>query len=183
MNRPRFSLFEKRHQRDGQPDANRASDERLAVLKIRTTDVILIVILFMVGFIMLPAVNPLANRHHRTTGKLEIVVVVSGNVVFRHVYDPSDEPVNFHWDENGHSMTIQVGPEGARVLSSDCRDQFCVHSRPISMPGQAIVCAPNQMIVKVIGSSDDGAADFVEVNGPSADVDAVAGQIGGYDAP
>lgn len=182
MNRPRFSLFEKHHQRDGQSDANRASDERLVVLKIRPADVILIGILFMVGIIMLPAINSLAN-HQRTIGQPEIVVVVSGKVVFRHFYDSSAEPIDFHWSENGHSMTIQVGPEGARVLSSDCRDQFCVHSRPISMPGQAIVCAPNQMIVKVISSSEEGAADFVEVNGPSSDVDAVAGQIGGYDAP
>ena len=46
----------------------------------------------------------------------------------------------------------------ARVLSATCRNHICMKHRPIKSAGEAIVCLPNGVTVKVIGG--DG-TDFV----------------------
>lgn len=46
----------------------------------------------------------------------------------------------------------------ARVSSATCRNHICVKHRPIKSSGEAIVCLPNGVTVKVIG---DGGADFI----------------------
>lgn len=44
----------------------------------------------------------------------------------------------------------------AYIESAVCRNQICVHHRPISKSGEAIVCLPGGVTVKVAG----GGADF-----------------------
>lgn len=46
----------------------------------------------------------------------------------------------------------------ARVTLATCRNKICVRHRPIKSAGEAIVCLPNGVTVKVIG---DGGVDFV----------------------
>jgi hypothetical protein len=38
------------------------------------------------------------------------------------------------------------------VQASPCRNKICVHSGPIARSGQFIVCVPNQVVVRVIGT-------------------------------
>jgi len=40
------------------------------------------------------------------------------------------------------------------VSASDCPTQDCVRTGAISRPGQSIVCLPEQVIVKLVGTGD-----------------------------
>lgn len=46
-------------------------------------------------------------------------------------------------------MTISVEDGKVFVKDSDCKEQLCVHSSPISGEGGMIVCLPNKVVVKV----------------------------------
>ena len=46
----------------------------------------------------------------------------------------------------------------AHISSAVCKNQICVHHRPISRAGEAIVCLPSGVTVRVSG---DGGADVI----------------------
>ena len=48
-------------------------------------------------------------------------------------------------------LVIENG--GARIDSAVCKNQICVHHRPISRAGEAITCLPSGVTVKVSGDA------------------------------
>jgi len=55
---------------------------------------------------------------------------------------------------DGSEATIEVLETGkARVTDSPCPDKTCVRTGWISRPGQAIVCLPNRIVVRIEGSA------------------------------
>lgn len=48
-------------------------------------------------------------------------------------------------------VVIQVSDSNVRFLHNDCPKNICVHSLPISHPGQEIICAPNRLVLKIAG--------------------------------
>ena len=50
---------------------------------------------------------------------------------------------------------IEIRGRTARVVESDCPGQQCVRAGAISGPGQAIVCLPNRVVVRLTGDSLD----------------------------
>jgi len=65
---------------------------------------------------------------------------------------------------NGHALTVTIENGAVSVTESDCPDGVCVNSGTISRAGQAIVCVPAQVTVRVDGSRPD-------------DADAIAGGV------
>ncbi len=51
---------------------------------------------------------------------------------------------------NGVDILINSGE--ATVISSVCPSQICVHSSSISRVGQSIICVPNGVVVKAVGT-------------------------------
>lgn len=51
---------------------------------------------------------------------------------------------------------IEVGPEGARFVSSPCPDQVCVRTGLCSRAGDTAVCLPQRVSIRITG---DGCAD------------------------
>lgn len=52
---------------------------------------------------------------------------------------------------------LEVRHGRVRVLSSPCPRQVCRHGGWIDAPGQALVCIPNGVVVRVEGAPRDGA--------------------------
>lgn len=52
-------------------------------------------------------------------------------------------------------MTIVVEDGKIFVESSDCKEQLCAHSSPISNDGGMIVCLPNKVVIKVVAREVD----------------------------
>ena len=55
------------------------------------------------------------------------------------------------------SMTVVVEDGKVYVSHSDCPEQLCVHSAPLTAAGGMTVCLPNKVIVKI----DSGEVDAI----------------------
>lgn len=61
-----------------------------------------------------------------------------------------------------YTLTVEYGAGSARVLSSDCPTQDCVHTGIITRRGQSIVCLPARIIIRLEGgAADPDAVDAV----------------------
>lgn len=49
---------------------------------------------------------------------------------------------------------LAVSGEHVRMDSADCRDQICVHHRPIAGGGESIICLPHKLVVEIMGGTD-----------------------------
>jgi hypothetical protein len=53
------------------------------------------------------------------------------------------------------SNTIEVADGQIRMVDATCTNKDCIHQGAISKPGQTIVCLPNQLVIRIEGSSTD----------------------------
>lgn len=60
--------------------------------------------------------------------------------------------------ENGITLIIELSPDGAAVLSSECPDKICVHTGALHKAGESAVCLPARVVLRLEG---DNAADGV----------------------
>ncbi len=65
----------------------------------------------------------------------------------------------------GYTLSVTIENGAVSVTASDCPDSVCVDSGTIFRAGQAIVCVPAQVVVRVDGRTEDN-------------VDAIAGGVG-----
>lgn len=54
----------------------------------------------------------------------------------------------------GDTNIIEISDGAISMTYADCPDKICVHTGKISQSGQAIVCAPNRVVVSITGASD-----------------------------
>ena len=47
-----------------------------------------------------------------------------------------------------HENQIEIGPDGIRMLSSDCPDQICVRTGKLREDGLPIVCLPHRLVIQ-----------------------------------
>ena len=40
------------------------------------------------------------------------------------------------------------------VEAADCKDQICVHHKPVSAKGESIICLPHRLVVEIIGGKN-----------------------------
>ena len=46
---------------------------------------------------------------------------------------------------------IFVSDDKVVMEAADCKDQICVHHKPISSKGESIICLPHRLVIEVIG--------------------------------
>lgn len=56
--------------------------------------------------------------------------------------------------EDGGENVLKIEDGHARVISANCHNQVCVHSKAISFEGESIVCLPHQVKVEVKGGKE-----------------------------
>lgn len=54
---------------------------------------------------------------------------------------------------------LSVSGGEVRMEAADCRDQICVHHRPISASGESIICLPHRLVVEIVGETDEETLD------------------------
>lgn len=81
------------------------------------------------------------------------IIVSDDKVVSEYRIDASYEKI-VEVDEDGHLNILEMKDGKIKMISADCPDQICVHSRPISKNGEMIVCLPNKVYVKIEGSDE-----------------------------
>lgn len=78
-----------------------------------------------------------------------VVVIAEGREIYR---------AGIHTDaqiQAGEGNVVLVRGGEAKMLRADCQDQICVQSAPISRRGQAIVCLPNGVSVRLESNGDE----------------------------
>ena len=77
---------------------------------------------------------------------LDAVVTVDGTVTARL---PLSQDARLEIVSEGGVNLLVIENGAARVAEADCRNQVCVHSRPIAQEGELIVCLPHKVVVTV----------------------------------
>ena len=103
----------------------------------KRNDILLILALTLAGFIAF-----FATRPGKQAAQAE--VYADGALVWQCALADSGT-----FEVNGVTVAVEDG--AARVVSSDCRDQICVHMGAIDLAGESIVCLPNRVSVVLTG--------------------------------
>ena len=54
---------------------------------------------------------------------------------------------------------LSVSASEVLMEAADCRDQICVHHRPISAGGESIICLPHKLVAEIAGGADGETPD------------------------
>ena len=54
----------------------------------------------------------------------------------------------------GIQLTVELSPKGARVASSTCPDQVCVHTGLLTRAGESAICLPARATLRLEGGGD-----------------------------
>ena len=57
-------------------------------------------------------------------------------------------------DLDGHNTVVLQG-ESAVMQQADCRDQVCVRTGRLTRAGQAAVCLPHRVVLKLVGEASE----------------------------
>lgn len=63
-------------------------------------------------------------------------------------------------EESGYNL-LAVSESGVSMEAADCRDQICVHHRPITDSAESIICLPHRLVVEVAGGTDSETPDQI----------------------
>lgn len=78
-----------------------------------------------------------------------VVVFLDGQEYSRY---PLDLDGTYTISGRDHSYNVLVIESGTvRVVEADCRNQVCVHTRPVSHAGETISCLPHRLRITVEG--------------------------------
>ena len=86
-------------------------------------------------------------------------VFSDGNLIRR--IDLSAVTDEFTVDYNGRSNTVAVKHGSISVVAADCPDRICVHTGEIRDGSTPIVCLPNKLMIKIVGTADENIPDTV----------------------
>ncbi len=53
------------------------------------------------------------------------------------------------------SVEIEISDGSARIKKSGCPEQICVKHKPISRSGEAVICAPEGVMIRITGEGPD----------------------------
>lgn len=87
-----------------------------------------------------------------------VVVEEDGKVIFT---APLQSPQQVALPGPLGETRLQIADGEARVLSSPCPNQVCVHMGAISRSGELIACVPNRLLVRISGRPEGGAYDLI----------------------
>lgn len=128
-------------------------ESRGSVMKKIDILIVGIVGLFSVGLVLF--LNQLDTNSHK-----EVVISSKGEEVARVKLDGQDYEFRIE-NEHGYNL-VRVDANGVYVEEADCPDQDCVEVGVINKIGQSIICAPNYLVIEVVGSTS-GELDAIAV--------------------
>ena len=89
---------------------------------------------------------PAAQAQTSATVKLDGVLLATLSL-------DGEEISFFPLEEAPYPLTLAYGQGEIWVWSSECPNQDCQKTGPISHPGQQIICLPNRLVVSLVGDS------------------------------
>ena len=84
--------------------------------------------------------------------KAEVIQIYQNNQLLMEYSFDTDEIISV--DGEYHNK-IQISGGRVSFVESDCPGADCVHSGWIDQPGRSIVCLPNKVEVRIVGTTDE----------------------------
>ncbi len=109
------------------------------IKKLGILDIVLIIILLISAFFIW---KQLSNK---TKGK-SVTVSIKGKDYGTWALPAKPETLSI-----SNMMKIEINKNGVKVLESSCPRKICIKHGLIKKTGEAIICAPNRIIVKING--------------------------------
>lgn len=114
----------------------------------------LIVYIFAAALIMVGLLGMYAMGAHYDERK--VVVELDGQKVYSCRVYKGMAPVEFRVDAgDGRYNIVLITYEEVKIKEANCPDQVCVKSGPIRHAGQAIVCLPHRVVVKITAGHEE----------------------------
>ena len=135
----------------------------------------LVLILFIAALALLPfAIGKYlqARAAAEKTG-MTAVLTVDGKEVWREDLTGLTSKATYTVEFGTEKIVICADASGAWVETSDCPDQICVHTGKISKIGQAAVCIPFRVVLRIIATNPS------QRRSETNKIDAVSGSCGG----
>lgn len=88
-------------------------------------------------------------------------VFSDGNLIRRIDLSAVTDEYEFTVDYNGRSNTVAVKHGSISVVAAGCPDRICVHTGEIRDGSTPIVCLPNKLMIKIVGTADENIPDTV----------------------
>ena len=119
---------------------------------IKKADIALFFIILIIG---------LAVSYFTFTGSQagdQVKITVAGQLYGTY---PLTEDREIEVAQNGHLNNIIIKDGVVSMASSDCKNQICVNTRPISHTKDSIVCLPNKVMVETEARNGGGDVDVI----------------------
>lgn len=85
------------------------------------------------------------------------VIYCNGNIVAELDIQNVSKPYEYPVIKNGHTNILLIEKGCVSVKTTDCPDKLCVKQGRVSNSSSPIVCLPNNIVVKIISSSQTDA--------------------------
>ena len=82
---------------------------------------------------------------------------------------PLDEDASYEARTKQGTNVIVIEDGSARITAADCPKGSCMHQKPISKPGEQLICLPHKLWVEVV--ADDSAQGTSRANASQSQLD------------
>lgn len=127
-------------------------------MKIKKGDIIVSLSLLIISIVMAITI---ANTNNNKTYDGKYLRVEKDSKILYEL--PLDEDREIELDEGGKYNKIIIKDGKAFMKEANCRDQICVHMRPIKEMGETIICLPNRVFLEIIDPMSDSNNDIDKV--------------------
>lgn len=103
---------------------------------------------------------PLSQKAEGNTGTLRYCLIVCGEDVSCRWYETRPDLTSVVPEGSGYNLLV-ISESRVFMESADCRDQICVHHRPITGGGESIICLPHKLVVEIVGGTDSDISDGI----------------------
>lgn len=117
--------------------------------------------IFIYTFALLLIISALIYSSAYASGKTNMTVVIEddkGEIASYQIKGLNKEIEYTYEGENGEFCRIIIDSDGVFIEDANCPNRLCVSWGKITKPGEAILCLPHRIIVRIIG---EGGVDDV----------------------
>lgn len=130
--------------------------------RFRLPDLFVLILILALAGTLYYGISLTAAGSTSETARLEAVLTVSGEEVWRADISDGAQPVSYQVTGIDGHLTVRAEAGRACISYSDCQDQVCVLTGWLTAPGQSAVCLPNRCVLKiesVAGSTGTAASE------------------------
>lgn len=125
--------------------------------RLRVGDIVVVVVVVTASVVSMFAV---AQARPGAPGA-EAIVEVNGREVHRFVLSDGQPRREIRVEGMNGPSTVVIEDGRAFMLESTCRDKICIGMGRVDSSGQSVVCLPNRVVIRIVGSRKPSSVDSV----------------------